>query len=103
MGLSLQGVCYKDGPEVARQFATLFPHTDSQGMSSLTVAPSVVGSTLNYSVLMDDYAGNTSRTNAGSIQLSTCDYNDITLGADYGFPLLIGCVILFGLGFIGTR
>lgn len=103
MGLSLQGSCYKDAAEVLRQFESQFPHADSQGMTSVSTAPSVLGNTLSYTLVTDDFTSNTQRTNTGTVQLTACDYNDVTLGADYGFPLLIGCVILFGLGFIGTR
>lgn len=103
MGWSLNGSCRKDAAEVVAQFTNLYPQVESSALAeliSVSVSPS---GQLSYSVRVDDLTSNTTRNNSATVQLPSCDYSDITLGADYGFSVFIGCSLMFALGFIGTR
>lgn len=103
MGWSLNGACRKDAAEVSVQFSNLYPQVEAAALAEL-MSVSVSGSgVLTYQVRVDDLTGNTSKVNTASVQLPACDYSDITLGADYGFSVFIGCALMFALGFIGTR
>lgn len=103
MGFSLNGSCRKDSAEVAQQFSNLYPQVEANAMASLVYVSVTPGGVLSYSVQVDDLTGNTSKLNTASLQLPVCDFNDVTLGADYGFTVFIGCALMFALGFIGTR
>lgn len=103
MGFSLNGACRKDAAEVVDHFTNLYPQVEASALASLVTVTVTPGGLLSYSIQVDDLTGNTSKLNTASIQLPACDYSDITLGADYGMSVFIGCALMFALGFIGTR
>ena len=103
MGYSLNGTCYKDSAQALTNFRNMFPHAQADSISEVLSSSASVGGLLSYSIRTDDLTANSFKTNTGSVQMPVCDYNDVTLGADYGFTVFIGCAIMFGLGFIGTR
>lgn len=103
MGYSLNGVCYKDAAEALIGWKNDFPHAQADSITQENSSSVTVAGLLSYNLTTDDLTANSTRTNVGTVQMRACDYNDVTLGADYGFSVFIGCAIMFALGFIGTR
>jgi len=103
VGWSFNGACLKDNAAAKAHFDNAYPTAQADTISQVTASSVSASGVLSYTIQTDDLTNNKTTTNTATLQLKTCDYNDVTLGEDYGFTLLIGCVILFGLGFIGTR
>jgi len=103
MGFSLNGTCYKDAAQALANWKNSFPHAQADSVTQENSSSVTVGGLLTYNLTTDDLTANKSFTNSGTVQMRPCDYNDVTLGADYGFTVFIGCAIMFALGFIGTR
>ena len=103
MGYSLNGSCFKDAPEALRGWNNQFPMADAGVVVQLNSSSATAGGLLSYATTATDLTSNSTKTNAGTVQMRVCDYNDVTLGQDYGFSVFIGCSLMFALGFIGTR
>ena len=103
MGYSLNGSCFKDAPAALLGWNNQFPMADAGVVVQLNSSSATAGGLLSYATTATDLIANSSKTNAGTVQMRVCDYNDVTLGQDYGFSVFIGCSLMFALGFIGTR
>lgn len=103
MGFSLNGSCYQDSPAALLAWKNQFPTADAGVIVQLNSSSATAGGLLSYATTATDLTSNASKTNAGTVQMRACDYNDVTLGQDYGFSVFIGCSLMFALGFIGTR
>jgi len=106
MGFSFNGRCYQDGPTVLKAFNLQFPIVDGTSVndlvsSSINTATSPV---LSYSVLSRQWSTNTLTSRTGSITLESCNEpTNVELLPDYWIALFIGCCVMFGLGFLGSR
>lgn len=103
MGVSLNGHCYKDSAEALRNFSNLYPMADGTHMVEYKQGMTIGGNMIIYELSSTLMESNVPITKTWTIRLPPCDYNDVTLGADYGFSVFIGCALMFALGFIGTR
>lgn len=103
MGFSLNGACYKDSAEALLHWKNLYPQADGSHIVTEVASSVTVGGVLSYSLESRSLDSNALSSRIGTVAMRTCDYNDVTLGADYGFSVFIGCAIMFALGFIGTR
>jgi len=106
MGFSFNGRCYQDGPTVLNAFKIQFPIVDGTSVidlvsSSISTAATPV---LSYQVLSRQWSTNTQSSRTGSITLESCsEPTNVELLPDYWIALFIGCCVMFGLGFLGSR
>ena len=103
MGYSMDGHCYVDAYQAHGFFQNKYPQLGAEAVTSLVSSSVNATGLITYSLKTDNLNGTTVTINAGTVQMNSCVYQDVTLGADYGFPMFIGCALMFALGFIGTR
>jgi len=103
MGYAFNGRCYVDGAAALKAFDSQFPVIEAASVATLS-SSSVNGTgKISYQLVSRNMATQSNVTNISNLQMQACTPDDLTYASDWSVILVIGCVALFGLGFIATK